>query len=536
MSVAKKRVVIVGAGMSGLTAGAYLLRGGYEVLIVERSSQYGGLVASFDKEGFVFDAGPRAIGNAGILKPMLRDLGIDLPMVKSEVSTGIGDRIVHYASDSGLDDFLLSLRELFPDSLREIRFIERRIRSSVKSAKILNSVPNPFFTDVLSDTGFFFKEFLPLMPAFLSALIKTGLAGDSVERTLDSISSNASLNDMLSQHFFKGTPASFALGYFENFQDYVYPLGGTGRLPEAIADRIRSDGGSIRTDTEIVKVNASAKRLLDQRGKEYAYDALLWCADLKSLYAVLDCQGLPPGKRKSIEREGKRYADAKTGESVFSLFLAVDQAPAEFARISKGHFIYTPLKEGLGQRHRGILEKLKADFPRIPKPELLLWLKDFCRYNSYEISIPVLRDPSLAPAGKTGVAVSMLFDGELFAMASQAGYADEFKEEAKKCVLESLEASVYPGLRGKLVFTETATPLTLIKRFNSSNGAITGWSMEGPLPVPHSLPRVSAAPKTAIPGVFKAGQWSYSPAGVPVAILTGRIAAAAIQGRLRSPG
>jgi hypothetical protein len=35
--------------------------------------------------------------------------------------------------------------------------------------------------------------------------------------------------------------------------------------------------------------------------------------------------------------------------------------------------------------------------------------------------------------------------------------------------------------------------------------------------------------KTTIPNVFKSGQWSYSPSGVPIAILTGRIAAAAME-------
>ena len=45
-------MVIVGAGISGLTAGAYLVRSGHDVLILEKSSRCGGLVSSFQKEGF----------------------------------------------------------------------------------------------------------------------------------------------------------------------------------------------------------------------------------------------------------------------------------------------------------------------------------------------------------------------------------------------------------------------------------------------------------------------------------------------------
>ena len=69
----RKKVIVAGAGISGLTAGAYILRGGHELLILEKSAECGGLVSSFTKEGFLFDTGPRAIGNAGILTPMLAD-------------------------------------------------------------------------------------------------------------------------------------------------------------------------------------------------------------------------------------------------------------------------------------------------------------------------------------------------------------------------------------------------------------------------------------------------------------------------------
>ncbi len=64
--------------------------------------------------------------------------------------------------------------------------------------------------------------------------------------------------------------------------------------------------------------------------------------------------------------------------------------------------------------------------------------------------------------------------------------------------------------------------------FNTTNGAITGWSLEEKSPVPSNLTGITTTVKTAIPDVYKAGQWSYSPSGVPVAILTGRIAAARI--------
>ena len=55
----------------------------------------------------------------------------------------------------------------------------------------------------------------------------------------------------------------------------------------------------------------------------------------------------------------------------------------------------------------------------------------------------------------------------------------------------------------------------------SSEGAITGWSFETKIPVENKLKDIPKSVLTPIPGVFQAGQWAYSPAGVPIAMLTG---------------
>jgi phytoene dehydrogenase-like protein len=526
--MSSRRTVIVGAGISGLTAGAYLLRSGHDVLILEKTSRCGGLVNSFQKEGFVFDTGPRAFGNAGILVPMLEDLNIRLPLVKGLVSTGIREEIVHYDDREAIRGYTESLRRLFPESREDIGRIEKRIRGYCSLARVMNRVPNPFFKNPFKDPLFLFREFLPWLPAFLVALVKTSLRKRTVEEALDKLTDNDSLKDMVSQHFFKGTPASFALGYFENYLDYKYPIGGTGQLPRALEEKILSGGGLIRKEREIVKIVPSERRLLDQHGGEYSYDRLLWAADLRSLYLRLAGSSFSPGVLCSIEEEGRKYLSASPGASAFTIFLGVDESPEYFEKISRGHFIYTPRSDGLGVLHTSRLEELKRTFPRISKQELFDWLRDFCERNSYEISIPALKDRSLAPPGKTGLVISVLFDGSLFAMAEQAGWLDELREKARGFMVDALESSIYPGLRGKILFTESVTPMTLMRMFNTADGAITGWSLEGRVPVPDSLTGIMAAVKTAIPHVFKSGQWSYSPAGVPIAILTGRLAATAM--------
>lgn len=525
----KKKIIIVGAGLSGLVAGAYASRSGHDVLLLEKDTHCGGLVQSFTREGFVFDTGPRAFGDAGILGPMLSDLNIDLPMIKGLVSTGISDEIVHYTDDEDIKAYADSLRRLFPASLQEIAVLETKIRTSCRLVRTLRRLPNPYFYPPLSHPAYLLGTFIPWLPFFLFTALKTGL-DRPIERAMDSFSSNRPLNDMVSQHFFKGTPSLFAFGYFDNFLDYRYPLGGTGVLPRALERRIADAGGIIHTEREAVSVSLQARTVRDQTGTEHRYDELLWAADLNALYQRLDAHGLPAALCRRIEKEREHLLAARAGESVFTVFLGVDESPDYFRRISHGHFIYTPRKEGLGDIHREKLARLKEDFHTCTKTEVLDWLDDLLKYNSYEISIPALKDASLAPEGKTGLIVSVLFDGELYAMIERSAYAAEFKAAAVDRMIHALDTSIYPGIRSKLRFAIPASPATLMKKFNTTFGAITGWSLEHTIPVSKNLLSVMLTVRTSMPHVWKAGQWSYSPSGVPIAILTGRIAAAAMCG------
>ena len=88
-----KKIVIVGAGMAGLTAAAYLARQNYNVLLLEKNDRSGGLLNTFEYDGFFFDAGPRAFVNSGIVKPILKDLGIDWEFFENKISIGIEDQL-----------------------------------------------------------------------------------------------------------------------------------------------------------------------------------------------------------------------------------------------------------------------------------------------------------------------------------------------------------------------------------------------------------------------------------------------------------
>ena len=69
-------VVIIGSGIGGLTAGAYLAKHGVRVLICEQNRRPGGYFASFKRKGYTFDAGIQGCEDMGLFLPILRELDL----------------------------------------------------------------------------------------------------------------------------------------------------------------------------------------------------------------------------------------------------------------------------------------------------------------------------------------------------------------------------------------------------------------------------------------------------------------------------
>ena len=80
--------VVVGGGIAGLTAAAYIAKSGWSVAVFEKQPKTGGLVQTFQRNDVYFDTGLRSIENSGIVFPMLKQLGIDIKFQKLTVSIG----------------------------------------------------------------------------------------------------------------------------------------------------------------------------------------------------------------------------------------------------------------------------------------------------------------------------------------------------------------------------------------------------------------------------------------------------------------
>ncbi len=506
--------LVVGAGMAGLTAAAYLVRAGLQVLVCERSKEPGGLVLDYESEGFHFDAGLRAVENSGIIRPMLRDLGVDLEFLPNPVSIRIGDSTVRLGQE-GLEGYVSMLKHLFPGDGDAVDAIASEIRRVMGIMDVLYGIDNPLFLNLKSDPQYLIKTLLPWLMRYQVNMRKAKKYRQPIEDHLSRLTGNQALIDMIGQHFFRNTPSFFALSYFGLYLDYMYPKGGTGSLSRAMADYVRAHGGELACQTTVERFDAVNGTAKTQDGRKIRYRKMIWAADMKALYKAA---GITPSGNGRAEKQAALVARGRGGDSVFSAFFALDIAPGVIADALGAHCFYTPETRGLTTVGYDDWQKAEG------RHAIEEWLHRYFERTTFEVSCPAVRQAALAPEGKAGLIVSRLFSVDLVRQIEKAGWYPEFKALSIEWILKQLENAV-PGIGGRVLKASCATPLTIERMTGNADGAITGWAFGGVMPAEHRFQKIASSVITPIPNTLQAGQWSFSPSGLPVSIMTGKLAA-----------
>lgn len=515
----KYDAIVVGGGISGLTAAAFLSKAGRKVLLCEKENHCGGLINSFERDGFIYDGGIRAMENSGVLFPMLKSLGINIEFVNNHISLGIEDKVIRINSEENIDEYQSLLIDLYLENSQDIKTIIHEIRKIMHYMDVQYGIDNPMFLDFKKDQAYMVRVILPWVIKYAFTAPKISALNEPVVDFLKRYTQNQALLDIISQHFFHDTPAFFALSYLKLYIDYHYPLGGTGKLPQQLVSFIENHHGEIKTNSEISSVDPYHKTIKDSQGIVYEYERLIWAADLKTLYRIVNLETITDRQLiQAITARQQELSDKTGNDSVYTLYLGLDKPKEYFSAIATEHFFYTPSR--VGQTAAGEIP-INADRETVEK-----WLEKFFAFTTYEISCPVMRDATLAPAHKTGLIISVLFDYGLTKSIERAGWYEDFKAYCDAHIIKTLNASIYPGITEAIIHQFSSTPLTLEKYSGNFQGAITGWALNNkPIPAESRIPKIMNAVKTPIPGVFQAGQWTYSPSGLPISLLTGKIAA-----------
>jgi len=112
----KKNVVILGAGISGLTAAYLLNKEGYDVTVLEKKNTVGGSIESITESGYMFDRGP----NSGLeTTPLIEQIVNELNLKEEFV----------YANRKGNKRYILRDSVLHPLPMNPISFFKSKLFS-----------------------------------------------------------------------------------------------------------------------------------------------------------------------------------------------------------------------------------------------------------------------------------------------------------------------------------------------------------------------------------------------------------------------
>ena len=251
--------------------------------------------------------------------------------------------------------------------------------------------------------------------------------------------------------------------------------------------------------------------------------------------------------RKIQARQAAIWPARTGGDSVFTLYLTLDLRPVLLRPDrQRALFLHAVHCRALQRRHERAVPTLPQAGSRVltaDRARIIAWLERFVELNTYEISCPVLRDDTLAPAGKTGLdrqpAVRLC---ARTGTSRTLGWYEEFQRAVRRRMVAVLDGTIYPGLKAAVIDRFTSTPLTIERITGNADGAITGWAFTNdPSPRSASLSKVASSVLTPIPDIYQAGQWTFSPSGLPISILTGKLAADRVlkdleRSRVKLPG
>jgi phytoene dehydrogenase-like protein len=245
-------VIVVGAGIAGLTASAYLSKEKHRVLLIEKEPECGGLLGAFKLDGHTIDKGARGIIDSGIVFSMMKQLGVDIEFLPNPIKMSVGTTSILLKDESSIDEYGDLLKELYPNEKQDIDEILFDVKKVMKYMDVLYGIENPLFMSKPYDMAYLGKVLLPWMGRFMINMNKAMKMFEPVNDYLNKKTKNQALIHIIAQHFFTDTPTFFALSYFTLYLQYHYPKGSTQIIVDKLSELIKQQDGTILTNMQVM--------------------------------------------------------------------------------------------------------------------------------------------------------------------------------------------------------------------------------------------------------------------------------------------
>jgi len=483
-------VVVVGAGLAGLSAALRLAGAGRKVTVVERESVPGGRNGLLKKAGYSFDTGPSVLTMPDLiadalacvgedikdwldlvpLKPLYRafyhdgsqlDVHADTNQMQSEIAKTISPE-----EAAGYGRYVEFVTKLYKYEMND--FIDRNIDSPL-------NLLTPNLARLVALGGF--RKLAPKVNQFLKD-----------PRTQKVYSFQAMYAGVSPQ---QALAIYAVIAYMDSVNGVFFPKGGMHAVPRALAAAAEKHGVTFKyntTVTSVEKKNGRAAAVITESGERITADVFVLNPDL------------PVAWRDLLGKEPLSVKRLKYSPSCVTLLVGSNKSYDHLAH----HNIH------FGKSWDGVFDELIKKKTLMSDPSIL-------------VTVPSKDDPSLAPAGKSSYYV-LFPTPNLTADIDWEKIGPKYKAE----MIKALEERGYEGFGDGIEVEQLTTPLDWQNQ---------GMAQGAPFASAHTFFQTGPfRPRNLAKGfenVVFAGSGTQPGVGVPMVLISGRLAAERIVGPVK---
>lgn len=480
-------VVVVGAGLAGLSAALRLAGAGRRVTLLERESVPGGRNGLLEKSGYRFDTGPSVLTMPDLIRDALAEVGEELedwlelmpvsPLYRAFFADGTQldvhantaqmeeeiSRVIGPEEAAGYGRYVDFVTKLYKYEFND--FIDKNIDSPFH-------LLTPNLARLVALGGF--RHLAPKVNQFLS--------DPRTQRVYSFQAMYAGLSPQQALAIYA------VIAYMDSVNGVFFPKGGMHAVPRALAGAAAKHGVDIRYNTEVTKVekrNGRAVAVQTANGERFECDALILNPDL------------PVAWRDLLGRTPLTIKRLKYSPSCAVLLAGSNRSYPHLAH----HNIH------FGHDWEGVFRELIEERRVMSDPSIL-------------VTVPSMDDPSLAPEGKHSY-YTLFPTPNLDADIDWKSYGPKYRDE----MVRVMEQRGYTGFGDSIEVEELTTPLDWESR---------GMERGAPFASSHTFMQTGPFRPSNLARGFEnvvfAGSGTRPGVGVPMVLISGKLAAERIIG------
>lgn len=482
-------VIVIGAGIAGLTATALLSKSGLRTVLLEKQPRPGGYFTGFKRKGFTFDSSIlwlNGCNEGGFVDRIFKYIGPDFPKCKTV------DRIRRYKGESF--DYVLTgnpyeLRDRlineYPDDTEGITRFFEDCRKIGFHFNILNRSMRAHQTmAVIEKLPFGIKMLLWVVPVWKYLRI-------SAEKGLDKYFKNDGIKKIFcSEEKFMSVIMPICWVFANDFR--YPPEGGAEVFVDWLCGKIKNSSSQILLNCGVEKVLVENKKAVGvslSGGHVINSRYVIAACDVENLYERMLPAGSVPDRLIHRLRKADLYY------SNLTVFIGLDCDASALG-----------LKE----------ELICITADNIPRAD---HSSGDPHKTSLFVQAPSARDRSLAPEGKSTITIhcpTRIDYGDFWKTDKNyergKAYRD-FKNDYADILITRVEKSLNINIKKHIEVLEIATPITYWRYTGNRDGSIMGAS-----PTDKNIKNKLAHYKTPVKNLFLGGHWAEYGGGMPMAV------------------